>query len=57
MRWPRCPAYTLIGKPEAKGPLGDRPLGKGNNNRMDIGATELATGCCKRGHKPSISVK
>jgi len=57
MRWAMCTAYTLVGIPEAKGPLGDRQLGKGNNNRMDNGATELATSCCKRGHKPSISVK
>jgi len=57
MRWPRCTAYTSVGKPEGKGPLGDRQLGKGNNNRMDIGARELATSCFKRDHKPSISVK
>jgi hypothetical protein len=34
--------YTLARKPEAKGPFGDRQLGKGNN-KMDIKATELAT--------------
>jgi len=32
----------LVRKPEAKGPLEDKELGKGNN-RMDIKATELAT--------------
>jgi hypothetical protein len=57
MGWPSCTVYTVVRKPAAKGPLGDRELGKGNNSRMDGKATELVTSSSKRRHKPSSSVK
>jgi hypothetical protein len=43
MRWPGYTAYAFVRNTEAKGHLGDIQLGKGNNNRMDIKATDLAT--------------